>query len=391
MDITLFISILLLASLFASLLGQKLWLPRILGMILAGILLSVLGLSVDYDVSTILSIVSGLAIVCILFRAGMGIEKEEIQKQWWTAVALALIPCFFEIVVLTLILFYGFGFDIFIAGMTASIISAVSPAIIVPSMLRLIGMGYKKIPNLVLASASLDDIVAITSFSVFFGFALWTNGSVLRALWLVPVEVVLGVFLGVVVWRLMYKTRSHMVAYSSDRHSAVIFFFLLVLIYVLPRPIWINTLIAIMVAWYFYAQKSSHQSLLASKEHFHFVRIGLEVFLFWLIGYMLNIQTTLERWWMWVLVVFCGILARSLGVLLATSYGHYSHKERFFVVFAFLPKATVQAVLWWVALIYGLSWGDQILSLSVISILLTAPLWMLLINHYAPILLQKKK
>jgi len=339
MPFNLVLVLLILGGWFAGRIFDRLRLPAVLGMLLFGLAFGSLpSLQVwPAGLVELEPFLKTFALVVILLRAGLGIRRATLNRIGPTAIALATLPCLCEGAVLTLALRFTFGFDWPIAAMGAFMLSAVSPAVVVPAMLRLAERGLGKrneVPTLVLAGASVDDVLAITLFSLFTRMSL--AGDIVWGDWL---------------------------------HSAALLGVMTVGFFLLER-----------------AEPIAHE--LAAK--LSKIWVFAEIVLFVLIGMQVDPAVAWNAGPRALGVLALGLLARAAGVWLATSRSRLSSRERLFCVLANLPKATVQAALGGVALGLGLPGGDILLALAVLAILVTAPLGLLAIRWTGESLLEER-
>ena len=364
-------------------------LPGLLGMLLAGILLGPSGF--DLLAESMLDIsqdIRELALIIILLRAGLGISKATLKRIGNTALKLSFIPVIFEGGAVTLLARYIFGFSWLQAAILAFIIAAVSPAVVVPSMLKLKQARYgkeKEIPTLVLASASIDDVFAITMFSIFMG--IFRSGEVALAANLsqIPIKIIGGIALGAILGYLLVKFFNRYPDLNLTYQTLAL---LIAAIFanVLGDFLGLASLLAVMTIGYLLLEKSKGlaEDLSAVLNK---LWIPAEVFLFVLIGAAVQIEVAYQAGLLGVLLIAGGLVLRSCGVLIATAGSYLNFKERIFVLISYLPKATVQAAIGAVPLAAGVADGELILALAVMSIILTAPLGAIGIELFAPKLL----
>ncbi|MFP4472494.1 MAG: cation:proton antiporter [Candidatus Omnitrophota bacterium] len=386
---TLFVLI-IIGGWFSGKLSAKFKLPSILGMTLWGIALSYFFQDrFPASVWEISPFLRSLALIVILLRAGLGIEKDVLKKVGWVSVRMAFIPCIFEGASVVLIARYLLSFSWPEAGMLGFILAAVSPAVVVPSMLTLKEHGYgekNQIPTLILAGASLDDVVAITLFTFFLNMYQGSNINYIYSVLSVPYAVIIGVVFGLCsglffaqfLKKYFYRIR------ATEKMLLVLGFS--VLLIQIGTQLHIASLLAIMTMGFVLLEKSelvAHE--LASK--FSKVWVFAEIILFVFIGMAVDVSTAVKGGLAGLSVVTCGIFFRSLGVLIALSGTEFHFKEKLFCVISYVPKATVQAALGAVPLMMGVEKGGVILSIAVLSICFTAPLGLLGIRYFAPKLL----
>ena len=352
-------------------------LPAVLGMVLFGIASGTLmGNRIPGILWELEPFLKSFALIAILLRAGLGISRKTLQKAGRTTILMAFIPCLFEGAVLTLAIHYFFGFSWSIAGLTAFMLSAVSLAVIVPSMLDLKdrGVGRKnEVPTILLAGTSVDNVFAITIFTIFLTLSTGGETSLLRSLLFIPISITAGVVSGILfgVLLLIIFKKNH----KNMRATEKLLILLAAAILLVQVGDWLQyaALIGVMTLGFVILERSppiaQELSLKLSK-----IWIFAEITLFVLIGLSVDPAIAASAGLKGIGVIACGVFFRGLGVLAATIKSGLSFRERIFCVIAYIPKATVQAALGSVALAYGIPEGNTILALAVLAILITAPL-----------------
>jgi len=390
MDLNLFIVIMILGGWFMGKLFTRLQLPSILGMLIWGILFSFffrdLTPTVINDAEPFLK---SFALIVILLRAGLGISKSTLKKVGITALLMSIIPCIFEGMALLFLLQVFFDFSFLTAGLTAFMLSAVSPAVIVPSMLdiKAKGIGTRKdVPTIVLAGASIDDVFAITLFSIFLSLINQGSFEVSSALLSIPVSLMLGIIPGIIVGYLLIFYFSKRKKHIKSTEQTLILLTLSMLLVRVGDILHSAALLGIMTVGLIILEKATEIAHDLARKLAQ-IWIFAEIILFVLIGLSVDLMIAYSSGLRGLLVISLGLIARSLGVLLATSFSNLNKKERLFCIFAYLPKATVQAALGGVALKLGIAGGETILALAVLSIVFTAPLGLILIKTFTPTLL----
>ncbi len=390
MDLNLFIVIMILGGWFMGKLFTRLQLPSILGMLIWGILFSFffrdLTPTVINDAEPFLK---SFALIVILLRAGLGISKSTLKKVGITALLMSIIPCIFEGMALLFLLQVFFDFSFLTAGLTAFMLSAVSPAVIVPSMLdiKAKGIGTRKdVPTIVLAGASIDDVFAITLFSIFLSLINQGSFEVSSALLSIPVSLMLGIIPGIIVGYLLIFYFSKRKKHIKSTEQTLILLTLSMLLVRVGDILHSAALLGIMTVGLIILEKATEIAHDLARKLAQ-IWIFAEIILFVLIGLSVDLKIAYSSGLRGLLVISLGLIARSLGVLLATSFSNLNKKERLFCIFAYLPKATVQAALGGVALKLGIAGGETILALAVLSIVFTAPLGLILIKTFTPTLL----
>jgi NhaP-type Na+/H+ or K+/H+ antiporter len=380
-EITLALSLALII-LFALLFGRffdRLKLPALLGMLLIGILLGPYGFDlISQDILNISSDLRMIALIVILIRAGLGIEKETLKKVGVPAVKLSFIPGLMEGTAVIFAAIYFLNFEFVEAGILAFIIAAVSPAVVVPQMLALIEEqkgAAKGIPTLILTGASVDDVVAITIFSAFLSIYGGQQVNIMRQVLNVPLAIFLGIVLGTAIALfLIYIFKKY---HIRDTKKALLLLSFGILMnsleHLLEGIIPIATLLGIMVIGFVIQERYSVLGKRLSSK-FNKIWVFAELMLFVLIGAEVNIQLAFESGLIGLIIIAIGLAARSIGVLISLTGTDLIFKERGFCVLAYTPKATVQAAIGAIPLAAGVASGELILALAVLSIVVTAPL-----------------
>ncbi|MDZ7673228.1 MAG: cation:proton antiporter [Halanaerobiales bacterium] len=357
----------------------KLKLPGLLGMLLLGILLGPYGLGlISKEILMISADLRKIALIVILLRAGLGIERKTLKKIGIPAVKLSFIPGLMEGFTILIISSYIFNLGFIEAGILAFIIAAVSPAVVVPQMLNLIdeGRGTKKgIPTLILTGASVDDVMAITVFSTFLGFYTSESLNVGIQLISVPLSIIIGIILGVIsAFVLIYIFKKY---HIRDTKKALIILSTAILLTgledILADFVPIAALLGVMTIGFVLQERYKLiGNRLAAK--FNKIWVFAEIMLFVLVGAEVNIYLAWDSGLAGLLIIFVGLMARSIGVLISVYGTNLNIKERIFSVIAYTPKATVQAAIGAVPLAAGVKSGELILAIAVLSIIITAPL-----------------
>ena len=371
-----------LIILFALLFGRffdRLKLPALLGMLLIGILLGPYGFDlISQDILNISSDLRMIALIVILIRAGLGIEKKTLKKVGVPAVKLSFIPGLMEGAAVIIAAIYLLNFGFVEAGISAFIIAAVSPAVVVPQMLALIEQqrGAKKgIPTLVLTGASVDDVVAITIFSAFLSIYGGQQINVLRQILNVPIAILLGIILGTgIALFLIYIFKKY---HIRDTKKALLLLSFGIMMnsleHFLEGIVPIATLLGIMVIGFVIQDRYSVLGKRLSSK-FNKIWVFAELMLFVLIGAEVNIYLAFDSGLIGLIIIMIGLSARSMGVLISLTGTGLNLKEKGFCILAYTPKATVQAAIGAIPLAAGVASGELILALAVLSIVVTAPL-----------------
>ena len=379
---------------------QRIRLPRIIGMLLTGIVLGPYVL--DLLEPSILSISSELrqmALIIILLKAGLSLNLADLKKVGRPAVMLSCVPASFELLGYVLFAPMILGINRIEAAVLGAVLAAVSPAVVVPRMVKLMDTGYgtkKSIPQMILAGASCDDIFVIVLFSTFSGMA--QGGSArLMDFANIPVSIVSGILLGAVAgWllSLFFET-----AYAKEhyvRNSMKVIIVLGVSFLLMSVETWVKPYISVsgmlaVVSMACVLKLRSIKSVSARlSEKFGKLWLAAEVLLFVLVGAAVDIRYTMGAGLAAILMIFTALIFRTIGVLICLAGTVMDWKERLFCVIAYLPKATVQAAIGSVPMAMGLPCGQIILSVAVMAILITAPLGALGMDSTFEKLLEKE-
>jgi NhaP-type Na+/H+ or K+/H+ antiporter len=385
------LGILTVLGLFANYLFTKLKLPGLLGMLLLGILIGPYGVDLlSPELMSVSSDFREIALIVILLRAGLGLDWDELKKVGKPALKLSFIPGIFEGLSIMMLSTSLLGLSMIEGGMLGFIIAAVSPAVVVPSMLELkdrkIGTD-KGIPTMILAGASLDDIVAITIFSGFLGLYGGQNINIVGQLLKIPLSIVTGVLLGAVVGLVfVWIFRKY---HIRDTKKVIMITGAAILIMeledLLAGTIPLAGLLSVMTIGFIILLK---RGIVAKRLSVKFNKIWVlaEILLFVLVGAQVNIHVALGGGAVALIVIFLGLLSRSIGVLVSLIGTRLNYKEKLFCAVAYIPKATVQAAIGAVPLASGVASGDTILAAAVLAIIVTAPLGAIGIRVMEPML-----
>lgn len=378
------LAIIFLVGLSSAAIFEKIGLPRIIGMLATGIVVSPYVLDMlDSSILGISAELRQIALIIILIKAGLSLELSDLKKVGRPAVMMSFVPACFEIVGYTV--FAPLLLDVarIEAAVMGAVLSAVSPAVVVPRMVKLIEekRGTEKgIPQMILAGASCDDIFVIVLFSTFVTMA--QGGTAKAADFLnIPISIVLGVLLGVFAGICVYFLFER--AYLHDhkiRNSTKVLImlgtaFLLMSAEKLVKPyVAVSGLLAVVAMACVIKLKADKSVSSRLSEKFGKLWIGAEVMLFVLVGAAVDVRYTLSAGVSAVLMIFIALAFRAVGVFICILGTKLNVKERMFCIIAYLPKATVQAAIGSVPLSLGLPCGKTVLSVAVLAILITAPL-----------------
>lgn len=363
---------------------KKVKLPRIIGMLVTGVILGPYVLDfLDPSILSISSELRKIALIIILLKAGLSLNLADLKKVGRPAVLMSFVPASFEILGYVLFAPLVLGINHTEAAVMGAVLGAVSPAIVVPRMVELNEKKYgtsKSIPQLILAGASCDDVFVIVLFTAFTGMAQGGSVSALDFL-NIPVSIVLGVALGALtgfLLALFFETafaHNNMIRNSTKVIIILGVSFLLVAIESrLEGIVSVSGLLAVISMACVIKQKSTESVSKRLSEKFGKLWIAAEVILFVLVGAAVDIRYTLVAGLSAIGMIFIALAFRSVGVWICMLETKLNFKERIFCMIAYLPKATVQAAIGSVPLAMGLSCGRIVLSVAVMAIIITAPL-----------------
>lgn len=386
------IGIIVILGLIANYLFAKLKMPGLLGMLLLGIMIGPYGMNLlQPNILEASADFRKIALIIILLRAGFGISKDDLKKVGLPAIRMSCIPGIIEGLMIAFVSILLLDFSFVQGGILGFIIAAVSPAVVVPQMLdfteKQIGTD-KGIPTLILASSSIDDVFAITLFSSFLGIYSGTHINIGVKLLGIPVSIILGITLGTLIGLIMIRLFKKFHIRDTKKvlmilSSAIL---LTALESLLKSKIEIAGLLGVMTIGYIILDKMPHVGKRLAMK-FNKIWIFAEILLFVLVGAQVDVRMAFDAGLSSVVIILIGLLGRSVGVFLSLIGTNLNRKERLFCVIAYIPKATVQAAIGAIPLSLGVSSGDIILTIAVLSIIITAPIGAILINLSAPKLL----
>lgn len=386
------LALIFIAGIFAGEAARRLKLPPLFGMLVAGILLGPACLNLLSDTMLSLSAeLRQLALVIILLRAGLSLDLNDLKKVGRPAVLMCFLPACFEITAMLILAPMFFGITIIEAAILGSVLAAVSPAVIVPKMLKLMETGYgteKSIPQMILAGASVDDVFVIVLFSIFTSLALNGTFSVM-SLAQIPCSILLGILAGVMAgffihW-LLKLLPSPSLKVLLLLSTALL---LTALETALKGSIAFSGLLAVMSMGIVIQKKEMMTAQVLSKS-FSSLWNGGEILLFVLVGAAVNIKVAASAGGSAFILIFLVLIMRMLGVFCCLLKTNLNKGERLFCMIAYTPKATVQAAIGSIPLAMGLPCGELVLTIAVLSILITAPLGAFMIDTTYPRLLKK--
>ena len=378
------IALMLLVGMLAGWGCKKLHLPGLLGMIFTGIVLGPFALNlIDGSILSISSELRRIALIIILTRAGLSLDINDLKKVGRPAILMCFVPACFEMTGMIILAPLLLHISYIEAAVMGAVIAAVSPAVIVPKMLKLMDEGYganKSVPQMILAGASVDDVFVIVMFSVFTGLAQGNGVSAVSFI-RIPVSIILGILIGMAAGAILaiYFKKIHirdtvkviillcisfLLVTAEDRFSDIIPF---------------ASLIAVMCIG-IALQRNRKEAAVRLSVKFNKLWVCAEVILFVLVGATVNISYAISAGISAVMLIFGVLLFRMAGVFVCMIKTKLNMRERFFCVISYMPKATVQAAIGGVPLSMGLACGNIVLTVAVLAIIITAPLGAFLID-----------
>lgn len=372
------IALILLVGMSASWICKKIKLPGLLGMLATGIVLGpyVLNL-IDSSILNISSELRKIALIIILTRAGLGLDITGLKKIGRPAILMCFLPASFELLGIILIAPGALGMSVLEAAIMGAVLAAVSPAVVVPRMVKLMDNGYgtaKGIPQLILAGASVDDVYVIVLFSTFIGMMQGKGASIINFV-NIPVSIILGMGIGILAGYLlaMYFEKIHIRDTVKVLLILSISFILVATEDMLKTPIKFSALIAIMFVGVGLHKKRDVVAKRLSQKY-EKLWIASEVFLFVFVGATVNINYLGNMGIKALIVIFGALIFRMAGVFVCLIKTELNKKERLFTMMAYTPKATVQAAIGGIPLALNFACGETVLTIAVLAIVITAPL-----------------
>ncbi|NCC86647.1 MAG: sodium:proton antiporter [Clostridia bacterium] len=378
------LSLVFLCGLVLGSIFQKFKLPSLLGMLITGIVLGpyVLNL-IDPTILMISTDLRKIALIIILTRAGLALDIKDLVKVGRPALLLCFLPACFEIAGMIFIAPKLLGVSMLEAAIMGTVVAAVSPAVIVPKMLKLMESRYgtdKSIPQMIMAGASVDDVFVIVLFTSFIGLAKggeFSASSIIK----IPVAIILGLVTGIVcgiILNFIFK-RYHI----RDSEKVIVLisgaFLLVTLEKALDGIVAFSGLLAVM-SMGASLQKNNYEVAKRLSSKFSKLWVCAEVLLFVLVGATVDIKYVVSAGWMAILTLLLVLSIRMVGVYICMLKTNLSKKERLFCMIAYMPKATVQAAIGSIPLSLGLPCGKIVLTVAVLAILITAPVGAVMVD-----------
>lgn len=371
------IAVLVILGLLFNYLFSKIKLPGLLGMLLVGVLCGPHALNIIApELMQASEQLRQVALIIILLRAGFEIRKDTLKRIGKTALALSALPALFEAAFITVIAPVFFNLTYFEAGILGCIVAAISPAVVIPLMIELMDKkvgATKSIPTMILASSTVNNILVIVAFTIMLGFYGGEGCNLLDKLVELPVILLLGLLSGII--------SGFVLNYLFDKFNPRATKMALSIIAVTVILTWLQqdmlkglaALIGAMAIGFIILEKAEERAQKISQKLAK-IWIFAEIILFVLVGAEVNIHLAGKTALLAALLVILALLARSLGTYLSVIKANYNFKEKLFCIIAYAPKATVQAAIGSIPLQMCIPGGEIILTVSVMSIIVTAPL-----------------
>lgn len=372
------ISLILILGMFMGWICQKIKLPALLGMLITGIILEPYGLNLlDGSILGISAELRKIALIIILTRAGLGLDLSGLKKIGRPAVLMCFVPASFELLGMILLAPKLMGLSVLESAVMGAVLAAVSPAVVVPRMVKLMDEGYgvkEGIPQLILAGASVDDVYVIVLFSTFVGMMQGEGASILKFV-NIPVSIFFGIAIGLFLGVLLayFFKKVHIRDTSKVLIILSISFLLVVIEDKLTTAITFSSLIAVMFIGIGLQKKREAVAKRLSVKYGK-LWVAAEVFLFVLVGATVNIEYLGKVGAKAFVVIIGALIFRMFGVFVCLLGTNLKRKEQLFAMMAYTPKATVQAAIGGIPLALGLACGDTVLTVAVLAIVFTAPL-----------------
>lgn len=366
---------------FGMLLGylcKKVRFPSLFGMIIAGILIGPYAFNlIDGSILNISNEIRKIALIIILIRAGLKLSASDLKKVGRPAILMCFLPATFEVVGMILIAPKLIGLSVLESAILGAVIAAVSPAVIVPRMIKLIDEGYgsaKAIPQMILAGASVDDVFVIVLFTTFTSLAQGEKVNVMSFL-NIPISVIVGILVGLIAGYILFRF-FHFKKMDPVVQAVILLgtcFILTTLEDQFGAYVPFASLIGVMSVGLMLRMKNEDTAKQLSKV-FDKMWIVAEVFLFVLVGASVQIISLKDAGIKGVILILSVLIFRMVGVFVCLIRTKLNSKEKLFSMLAYTPKATVQAAIGGLPLAMGLACGNIVLTISVIAIMVTAPL-----------------
>lgn len=371
------IALIILVVMSLASISKKLKLPSLVGMLLTGIILGPYVLNLlDPKILNISNEIRKIALIIILTRAGLGLDLSGLKRIGFRAILMCFVPATFEILLIVYLAPKVMGISYLEAAILGSVLAAVSPAVVVPRMVKLMDEKYgtrKGIPQLILAGASVDDVYVIVLFSAFIAMIQGDTVSILSFI-NIPISIILGIIIGLTISTIIIKFFT-LVKIEDTAKVLIVLSISFVLSFIedsLNTSITFSSLIAIMFIGI--GLQKDYDLALNLSSKYNKLWIGAEIFLFVLVGASVNINYLAHVGSSAFVLILIALVFRMLGVFVCLLKTDFNKNERIFTMLAYTPKATVQAAIGGIPLALGLKCGDLVLTIAVLAIVLTAPL-----------------
>lgn len=387
MILILSLAIIAILAIYSGKIAEKIKLPALIGMMIVGMIIGPAYLNlVPNQTLSIAPLIKDIALVTVLFIGGLGISLSQIKQIGRPAVLLSVVPATLEGFTIAFLATKFLGFTFIQGAILGFIIAAVSPAVLIPSMISLIERKIgqdKAIPQMLLVGASADDTIAITLFTTFLGIYMQSgngsNVSLATNLILIPITLTISILIGFIVFKLSKKIIENT---KKDYLKPIIAFTICLVMRAIEKKLHLeifNSLLAIMVYGFFirnYIEQFSKYILDSMNNVWKYGKL----YLFTFVGMAINPTLVGKYFLIGVIILSCSLFIRSIGVLIALIGTDLSKKEKLFCVIAYLPKATVQSAKASIPLQMGVVGGEIMQAIAILSVLITAPIGAIGIN-----------
>lgn len=372
------IALIMLIGMSAGWICRKVKLPGLIGMLFTGIILGPYVLNMlDSSILLVSADIRKIALVIILTRAGLTLNLEDLKKVGRPAFLMCFVPATFEMIGMIILAPRLLSVSLIEAAVIGAVVAAVSPAVVVPKMIKLMEDGYgtkQGIPQLILAGASVDDVYVIVMFTAFTSLAQGGNVSVMSFV-NIPVSIMFGIIIGIIIGKALAVVWKKL--HIRDTVKAAIFLSVALLLVdieaSLNTPITFASLISVMFIG-IALKKDRPEVAFRLSQKYNKMWVWAEVMLFVLVGATVDIGYVAYAGVSSIVIIIGALIFRMAGVVLCMAGTKLKLKERVFCMLAYTPKATVQAAIGGVPLSMGLACGNTVLTVAVLAIIITAPL-----------------
>lgn len=372
------IALIMLIGMSAGWVCRKVKLPGLIGMLFTGIILGPYVLNMlDSSILLVSADIRKIALVIILTRAGLTLNLEDLKKVGRPAFLMCFVPATFEMIGMIILAPRLLDVSLIEAAVIGAVVAAVSPAVVVPEMIKLMEEGYgtkQGIPQLILAGASVDDVYVIVMFTAFTSLAQGSNVSVMSFV-NIPVSIIFGIIIGIIIGKALAVVWKKV--HIRDTVKAAIFLSVTLLLVgveaSLNTPITFASLISVMFIG-IALKKDRPEVAFRLSQKYNKMWVWAEVMLFVLVGATVDIGYVAYAGVSAIVIIIGALIFRMAGVALCMAGTKLKLKERVFCMLAYTPKATVQAAIGGVPLSMGLACGNTVLIVAVLAIIITAPL-----------------